>query len=183
MNILGAVVIVLGVIACFAIKDTVGSVNLDVVGFILIMGGLVAMLAGIVARARRRSMTYPSVGAQHSWNTTGRPSTWGIQADAAQLGALWPTGTMTERFAALPRMIRAAGQGSYLGLPRRQLMLWLLSIIYIASPIDIIPELLPLIGVADDAGVLVWIVTNVMTEAGRFLSWERSRAIMLSNHT
>jgi hypothetical protein len=73
MNIFGAVAIVLGVIACFAIKDTVGSVNFDVLGLILIMGGLVAMLAGIVALGRRRSVTYPSVGAQHSWNTTGRP--------------------------------------------------------------------------------------------------------------
>jgi hypothetical protein len=36
-----------------------------------------------------------------------------------------------------------------------------------------IMHLLPAVGVVDDAGVVVWLLTSILTECGRFLTWEK----------
>lgn len=75
------------------------------------------------------------------------------------------------RMGALPRMVKAVARGQYRATGR--LTLLLLGLVYIVSPIDALPEFLPLIGVADDIGVLVWLVGATLGETERFLHWER----------
>ena len=48
-------------------------------------------------------------------------------------------------------------------------------LLYLISPIDILPDLLPLIGVTDDAGVAIWLLTSVSTAAGLYLRRERDQ--------
>jgi uncharacterized membrane protein YkvA (DUF1232 family) len=80
-----------------------------------------------------------------------------------------------ERAQALPRLVRAARTGAYPGLPKSRLALWAFALLYLISPIDILPDLLPIIGVADDAGVAVWLFSSVSTAAGLYLRHERDR--------
>jgi uncharacterized membrane protein YkvA (DUF1232 family) len=87
-----------------------------------------------------------------------------------------PIGDVFERARALPRLLRAARQGDYPGLPKSRLALWGFALVYLVSPIDVLPELLPIIGVADDAGVAVWLLTSVSTAAGLYLRHERERS-------
>jgi uncharacterized membrane protein YkvA (DUF1232 family) len=86
-----------------------------------------------------------------------------------------PIGDVFERARALPRLLRAARQGTYPGLPRSRIALWGLALVYLVSPIDVLPELLPIVGVADDAGVAVWLLTSVSTATGLYLRHERDR--------
>ncbi len=44
---------------------------------------------------------------------------------------------------------------SLIANPKAQLILFILTIIYIVSPIDVIPDVAPIIGWVDDAGVLL----------------------------
>jgi uncharacterized membrane protein YkvA (DUF1232 family) len=53
--------------------------------------------------------------------------------------------------------------------------LWGLAVVYLVSPIDVLPELLPVLGVADDAGVAVWLLTSVSTATGLYLRHERDQ--------
>ena len=85
-----------------------------------------------------------------------------------------PVGNPVQRARALPRLLRARKHG-YKGLSLTQPALWLLAVVYLVSPIDLLPELLPLIGVTDDAGVLLWLLTNVSDASGKYLRWERGR--------
>ncbi|MDI5975446.1 YkvA family protein [Amycolatopsis magusensis] len=85
-----------------------------------------------------------------------------------------PVGNVFDRAKALPRLLRARREG-YDGLPKGRLALWGFALVYLVSPIDILPELLPIIGVTDDAGVLVWLLTSVSAASGMFLRWERDR--------
>jgi uncharacterized membrane protein YkvA (DUF1232 family) len=87
-----------------------------------------------------------------------------------------PIGDFFERARALPRLLRAARQEGYAGLPKSRMALWVLALVYLVSPIDILPELLPIIGVADDAGVAVWLLTSVSTATGLYLRHERDRS-------
>ncbi|MGW7684316.1 YkvA family protein [Kribbella sp. NPDC054772] len=86
-----------------------------------------------------------------------------------------PVGNVIERAKALPRLLRDVRRGAYTDLPRTRTFLWVLAIVYLISPIDILPDLLPVIGVTDDAGVAVWLLTSVSTAAGLYLRKEREQ--------
>ncbi|MEV8373732.1 YkvA family protein [Kribbella sp. NPDC056861] len=86
-----------------------------------------------------------------------------------------PVGDVFERARALPRLLRAAKTEGYAGVSGGRKALWLVALVYLISPIDILPDLLPLIGIADDAGVGVWLFTSVSTAAGLYLRQERER--------
>jgi uncharacterized membrane protein YkvA (DUF1232 family) len=86
-----------------------------------------------------------------------------------------PVGDVFQRARALPRLLRAARRGEYPGLPTSRMALWGLAVVYLVSPIDVLPELLPILGVADDAGVAVWLLTSVSTATGLYLRHERDQ--------
>ena len=52
--------------------------------------------------------------------------------------------SLLQRVAALPRMIRAVRSGRYTGLSNGQLALMLAGLGYVLSPVDLVPEGLPL---------------------------------------
>ena len=119
------------------------------VGVTLLIAGAVAAGVGFVRRARRKRKI-----------ARGEPV---------------PVGDVFERAAALPRLLRAAKSDGYAGLPGSRKALWALALVYLISPIDILPEFLPVIGVTDDAGVAVWLLTSVSTATGLYLRHERER--------
>lgn len=81
------------------------------------------------------------------------------------------------RVKALPRMLKARMRGQYQELSTSKIVLLLLALVYIISPIDIVPELfIPLFGVGDDVGVAVWLTAMLLGETERFLNWERAGA-------
>ncbi|MFF1818461.1 YkvA family protein [Kribbella sp. NPDC058245] len=96
-----------------------------------------------------------------------------VRARKIAKGEPVPVGDVIERARALPRMLRAARQGTYGDLPKTRMGLWVFALIYLVSPFDILPDLLPVIGVTDDAGVLVWLLTSVSTAAGLYINHER----------
>ncbi|MEO3814368.1 YkvA family protein [Sphaerisporangium sp. B11E5] len=96
-------------------------------------------------------------------------ATWRTYRDVTRPGS---PGLMA-RVRALPRMIGGTLRGEYGGLSKRKLALMGLGIVYIVSPIDLIPEFLPLIGVTDDFGAFLWLMGSMLGESGRYLDWER----------
>jgi uncharacterized membrane protein YkvA (DUF1232 family) len=98
-----------------------------------------------------------------------------VRRRRAARGEPEPIGDVFQRARALPRLLRAARHGEYPGLPTSRMALWGLALVYLVSPIDILPELLPVIGVADDAGVAVWLLTSVSTATGLYLRHERDQ--------
>ncbi|RSN03739.1 hypothetical protein DMB42_32775 [Nonomuraea sp. WAC 01424] len=103
-------------------------------------------------------------------------------AKAARAAAAWRTyrevtkpGTpgMMTRVRAIPRMIGAVTRGRYDGMGRGKLALMALGVVYILSPIDVIPDFLVLVGVADDFGVFLWLIASLLGESGRYVEHER----------
>ncbi|HWD81824.1 MAG TPA: DUF1232 domain-containing protein [Kribbella sp.] len=86
-----------------------------------------------------------------------------------------PVGNVFERARALPGLLRDVRRGAYTDLPRNRTFLWLLALVYLVSPIDILPDLLPIIGVTDDAGVFMWLLTSVSTATGLYLRKQREQ--------
>ncbi|WP_248959852.1 YkvA family protein [Sphaerisporangium perillae] len=100
-----------------------------------------------------------AAAAYRAYREVGRPGSAGLMA----------------RVRALPRMIGGALRGDYRELGKRKLALMGLGVLYIVSPIDVIPDFLPLIGVTDDFGAFLWLMTSLFGESGRYLDWERKQ--------
>ncbi len=82
--------------------------------------------------------------------------------------------SLGERFAAVPRLVRATAAGQYHGTTRGRLLMILAAALYVISPVDLVPEvLLSVVGLADDALVVGWIATALVNETESFLAWER----------
>ncbi|MFA1546600.1 YkvA family protein [Actinomadura chokoriensis] len=94
---------------------------------------------------------------------------WQIYSETLQPGApgLWT------RVRAVPRMIKSVLRGEYKGLSFKMLGLLALGLVYIISPIDAIPDMIPIAGIADDAGLALWMAAALVKSAGDFVTWER----------
>ena len=80
-----------------------------------------------------------------------------------------------ERLSAVPRMVREAVSGRYAALGRRRLALLALGLAYLLPRWTSCPEaVVPLLGLADDSLVALWLAGTFLAETDRYLAWERS---------
>jgi uncharacterized membrane protein YkvA (DUF1232 family) len=89
--------------------------------------------------------------------------------DTVEVGPLTP---IKKDLQTLLRMLHASGEGRYTQLSKKNLALAGLGVLYMASPLDLIPDFLPG-GFADDAAVIGFIVRKLRTELAAFEDWER----------
>jgi uncharacterized membrane protein YkvA (DUF1232 family) len=76
----------------------------------------------------------------------------------------------------VPRMLSAGLSGRYPFLDKSRVWIALLGVVYVISPIDLIPELiLPILGLGDDALVAAFSAGALLSEAQAFLDWERAQ--------
>ena len=74
----------------------------------------------------------------------------------------------------LLRMLQAYGEGRYRNVSKKNLALAGLGLLYLVSPLDLLPDFIPG-GFADDAAVIGFIVRKVRTELVGFEAWERDQ--------
>ncbi|MFN8080301.1 MAG: YkvA family protein [Kineosporiaceae bacterium] len=80
-----------------------------------------------------------------------------------------------QRVRALPRMLSMGLNGRYPHLDRGRLLGAGLALLYLVSPIDLMPEaFLWIFGLGDDALVAAWLAGVVLSETETFLAWERA---------
>lgn len=80
-----------------------------------------------------------------------------------------------EKFFILGRLLRAYAQGEYRTIPWKSLLLVVAAILYFINPIDLIPDLMPLIGLTDDFGILFMVYKSLGSDIDKFLEWEKSQ--------
>ncbi|MBK1897932.1 YkvA family protein [Chryseobacterium paridis] len=79
------------------------------------------------------------------------------------------------------RMVKYWKKGIY---PMRSIdiILPMLGILYIISPIDLIPEVaVPVLGVLDDLAVLYLVIPKLIKEVDKFLLWEAEQKLNAGN--
>jgi uncharacterized membrane protein YkvA (DUF1232 family) len=93
------------------------------------------------------------------------------------------TASLGARLTSLPRLVLATIRGQYAGTTRGRLLLLVAAMLYVVSPVDLVPELfLPILGLGDDALVIGWIAASLINETESFLSWERDRDRIVKGH-
>jgi uncharacterized membrane protein YkvA (DUF1232 family) len=73
----------------------------------------------------------------------------------------------------LIRMVKAYAAGEYKGLPWKSLISIVAVLIYFVSPIDLIPDFLPIIGITDDVALVVWLIKTLGDDVRKFSEWEK----------
>ena len=79
-----------------------------------------------------------------------------------------------EKMSVLSRLTSAYVSGRYREIPWKTVMTILAAIIYFLNPLDLIPDFIPIMGLTDDFGVLVWVYNSIQGEIDKFLTWEKS---------
>ena len=74
------------------------------------------------------------------------------------------------------RMIQAHKRGDF-KVSSKSLMLIVLGLVYFVSPLDIIPDIMPVIGYADDLSVLIAVYNAIKQEVEEFLAWEKNQTL------
>ena len=82
---------------------------------------------------------------------------------------------VTELMTAFIRMVRAYTSGQYKGIPTRSLLVGIAVLLYLLSPLDLIPDFLVGIGLLDDLGVMSWFIIQFKDELDKFISWEQEQ--------
>ncbi|HWG95447.1 MAG TPA: YkvA family protein [Nitrospira sp.] len=73
------------------------------------------------------------------------------------------------------RLLKAWKDGSYRSLSVRTLAVLVAALIYVLSPVDLMPDFIPGIGLIDDAAVLAFLLHSMAQDLAVFRAWEQSR--------
>src|SRR5688500_2654935 len=121
MVVFGSLISLSGLLILLLRNAPLGGLSPAVVGGVMIPLGLVFAVLGVLRNRRKRAQKGPG-----------------------------PVGNPIQRAKALPRLWKAWRSGQYPELPRSQVVMWAVALIYLVSPIDVLPEFLPVIGVTDE---------------------------------
>ncbi|MFJ1757170.1 YkvA family protein [Kitasatospora sp. NPDC088134] len=100
-------------------------------------------------------------------------SAWGLYRETRRPGAPG----LAARLWALPRLLRDALTGRYPGVgPGKLLLLAFAVAVYFVSPIDAVPDFIPVLGWGDDTAVVLWFLMGLTRESGRYVEWAAGRS-------
>ena len=77
-----------------------------------------------------------------------------------------------EQLGIVTRMLKAYASGEYRQLPWKTLLRVIAVLIYFVSPIDILPDFLPIVGLTDDIALMLWLFSGIKDDIETFQKWE-----------
>jgi len=83
-----------------------------------------------------------------------------------------PLGEVWKYLTSLIRLVRAYIRRVYTEVPWETIVLATAAIIYFVSPIDFIPDFIPVVGYVDDVAIISFVVASIKTDLDNFLDWE-----------
>ncbi len=79
----------------------------------------------------------------------------------------------SRRVTVLIRMVKAYTRGTYKEISVANIVLMIAALIYFVTPLDLIPDFIPITGLIDDFAVVVWVYNKVQEEIDKFIDWEQ----------
>ncbi|MCG8307466.1 MAG: DUF1232 domain-containing protein [Cytophagales bacterium] len=80
-----------------------------------------------------------------------------------------------EKTKTLLRMLRAYINGEYRCIPWRSLLMIIGSLIYFLMPLDLIPDFIPVSGLADDISIIFLVFNSINEDIEAFLEFEQTQ--------
>lgn len=98
------------------------------------------------------------------------------EAERKRLKEKGITGEIGEGLRELMRLLRAWAKGRYKVMPWKTLVLALGAVIYFVDPFDFVPDFIPMLGFADDATVIAFVLKSIAKDIAKFRDWEMENA-------
>ncbi len=76
---------------------------------------------------------------------------------------------------AFVRLCKAYAVGDYRAVSLKTMLLVIAAVLYFVNPLDLMPDVIPITGFADDFAILLWVYGNIRQEIEKFLEWEQGR--------
>jgi len=73
----------------------------------------------------------------------------------------------------LVRLVRSYASGEYRDIKNSTIISGLAVLLYVLSPIDLIPDFIPVVGFLDDLSLVSWFIGKFQSEIIRFREWEQ----------
>ena len=74
----------------------------------------------------------------------------------------------------LVRLVRSFVTGEYREISTRTVVSGLAVLLYVLSPIDVVPDFIPVLGFLDDLSLVSWFIGKFQVEITRFRTWEQA---------
>ena len=84
-------------------------------------------------------------------------------------------GKQFENFQVLWSLLQDYWAGKYTSIPWKLIAAIGLAVAYLGSPIDIIPDFLPIIGFVDDAAVFALVISTFQSEIDDYKEWKKKQ--------
>jgi len=78
----------------------------------------------------------------------------------------------------LVRLVRSYATGDYRDIQSGTIISGLAVLLYVLSPIDLIPDFIPVVGFLDDLSLISWFVGKFQSELVRFREWEQRTVVL-----
>lgn len=79
----------------------------------------------------------------------------------------------------MSRMVRAFISGRYREVPWKSIVVLVAGLLYFVTPIDMIPDFIPALGLLDDAAMVAFIFRILNEDIEAFLAWETKQKLEL----
>jgi uncharacterized membrane protein YkvA (DUF1232 family) len=76
----------------------------------------------------------------------------------------------------LVRMVRDYVKGDYRGIQTSTMVSGVAVLLYVISPIDLVPDFIPLLGFLDDLALISWFIDKFKVEIAHYREWEATSA-------
>lgn len=80
-------------------------------------------------------------------------------------------GWLRDELATLARLVRDVAARRYRAFPRRSLVAVVAGMLYFLNPLDVVMDVIPLLGLADDVVVLSWVLQQVRRDLDAYRAW------------
>ncbi|WP_234733483.1 YkvA family protein [Tellurirhabdus bombi] len=98
-----------------------------------------------------------------------------VATKTSDLGVTGSYSAAKDQVGLLVRMVRAYAKGEYKAIPQKSLLSVVAVLLYFINPFDLILDVLPVIGFADDVALLLWLVNSIGSDIEKFRIWEEDR--------
>ena len=72
-------------------------------------------------------------------------------------------------------MVTDYANGRYKEIPKETIVAVVAAIVYVVSPIDLIPDAIPVVGYADDAALVSFVLSHVHKDIESYRNWKNAQ--------